>query len=65
MYKMSEKFTNNESAKASITISIGKPNKEGRRFTSVEFKVKQLESETDVDFENRYNYIKTKALREL
>lgn len=60
-----EKYTNNENSEASICVNIGKPNKEGRRHTSVEFKVKFLEGESIQDFENRYDYIKNKALNEV
>jgi hypothetical protein len=49
----------------SITVDIGKPDKEGRRHTSVEWTVKKFEGESIDDFEKRYNYAKTKAMREL
>ena len=49
----------------SITVSLGKPNKDGDRGASVEWTVKKFEGETDEVYEKRYNYFKDKALREL
>lgn len=49
----------------SVTVSVGKPDKNGRRGTSVEWTVKKFEGESDETFEKRYVYFKEAALREL
>jgi len=49
----------------SIAVNVGKPTKDGERNVSVEFTVKMFEGESIEEYEQRYSYFKTKALREL
>lgn len=49
----------------SVTVSYGKPDKEGNRGVSAEFTVKSIEGESTEEFEKRYDYFKQKAFSEL
>jgi len=48
-----------------ITVSVGKPDKTGKRGIGVDYSVYKMTTDTDEDFEARYNYIKNKALNEV
>ena len=49
----------------SITVNIGKPDKNGRRHSSVEFTVKRYVEESDDDYEIRFKYFENKAMEKL
>lgn len=48
-----------------ITVSVGKPDKYNHRSIGVDYSIYMMSTDTKEDFEERYDYIKSKALREL
>ena len=62
---MEEKINKDKFTDGSITVSIGKPDKYGKRGVSVEFTVKRFTDESEEDYNKKYNFYKQKALSEL
>ncbi len=64
---VTEKYeTNNNLDKlAKITVSVGKPDKTGRRNIGVEYTASMIDTDTMEEFESRFDWIKERALREL
>lgn len=48
-----------------IKVNVSKPDRTGKRNTSVEWTVKMKADDTKEEYEERYAYFKSKALREL
>ena len=50
---------------AKITVSVGKPDKQGKRNVGVEYTVSMKPNDTEQDYEKRFEWVKTLAMREL